>query len=403
MQPRHPHVLPLQLFAQHAKGVVSAVGPDVGGPRQPAQRLVVVFVGKNVRALEPLQLQPVLEQPQELVGRRQVRRVVAADVAALAERGQRVDRRRHVQRFVVAAVHQLQQLDRELDVAQPTGTEFDLAGPHSCGHVLDDAPAHRLHLGNEVLPFARRPHHRHQRIDVLLAELSVTDRGPRLHQRLELPRLGPALVVGDMGVQSAHQLAVFALGAQRRVHFEERIPGEPHHLARHPGGDRETVLRALGHEDHVDVADVVQLTRAALAHRDDGQPWRLVASHRLVRNGHRSTERGVGKVGQMLADSRERQDGFVLDSRRQVQTREHQQPVAIKALQRLQRIPCVRCLFGKVAKGGAQHVGRRQRHASRQQLPAVGVWRPDGHRGPATSRALRTAGRAGRGRRPVPD
>ena len=149
-----------------------------------------------------------------------------------------------MQRFVVAAVHQLQQLNRELDVAQPAGAEFDLAGPHACGHVLDDAPAHRLHLGNEVLALARRPHHRHQRLDVLLAELGVAGRGPCLHQRLELPRLGPALVVGDMGVQRAHQLALFALGAQRRVHFEERVGGEPHHLARHPGRDREIVLES---------------------------------------------------------------------------------------------------------------------------------------------------------------
>ena len=74
-----------------------AVGADVGGAREPAQRLVVVFVGKHVGSLEALQLQPVLEQSQELVGRRQVGGVVAADVATLAEGGQRVDRRRHVQ------------------------------------------------------------------------------------------------------------------------------------------------------------------------------------------------------------------------------------------------------------------------------------------------------------------
>ncbi len=71
-----------------------------------------------------------------------------------------------------------------------------------------------------------------------------------------------------------------------------------------------------------------------------------IAPHGLVRNSHRGTERGIGEVGQMFTDGRERQDGFVLDSRRQVQTREHQQPVAVEALQRLQRIRCARCLFG---------------------------------------------------------
>ena len=102
-----------------------------------------------------------------------------------------------------------------------------------------------------------------------------------------------------MGVQRAHQLAVLALGPQRGVDFEERVRGEPHHLARHPGGDR---VGLLGDEDDVDVADVVQFARTALAHRDDGQPRRRVAAHRLVRDRQRGAERGVGQIGQMLTD-----------------------------------------------------------------------------------------------------
>ena len=230
--------LALELLAQHPQRIVPTVGPHVRRAGQPAHRLVVVGLGQHVRALEPLQLQPVLEQPQELVGGGQVGRVVAADVAARAQRRQRVDRRGHVQRLVVAAVHQLQQLDGELDVAQPAGAELELAGPHPGGHQFLDAPAHRLHLGHEVLALARRPHHRHQRLDVLLAEFDVSGRGPRLHQRLELPRLGPPLVVGDVRVQRAHQLAVLALRPQRGIHLEERVAGEPHHLAGHPGGRR---------------------------------------------------------------------------------------------------------------------------------------------------------------------
>ena len=67
MQPRHPVALPLELLAQHPERVVLAVGPHVRGACQPAHRLVVVRLGQHVGALEPLQLQPVLEQPQELV------------------------------------------------------------------------------------------------------------------------------------------------------------------------------------------------------------------------------------------------------------------------------------------------------------------------------------------------
>ena len=97
MQPRHPQVLALELLAQHAERVVLPVGPHMCRTRQPAQRLLVVGFGQHVCALEPLQLQPVLEQPQELIRGGQVRRVVAADVATIPKRGQRVDRRRDVQ------------------------------------------------------------------------------------------------------------------------------------------------------------------------------------------------------------------------------------------------------------------------------------------------------------------
>ena len=124
----HPQVLVLDLLAQHPRRIVPAVGPDVGGAGQPAHRLVVVDLGQQMGALEPLQLQPVLEQPEELVGGGQVRRILATDVAALAQRRQRIHRGGDVQRLVAAAMHQLQQLHGELDVAQSAAAEFDLAG-----------------------------------------------------------------------------------------------------------------------------------------------------------------------------------------------------------------------------------------------------------------------------------
>ena len=269
-------------------------------------------------------------------------------------------------------MHELQQLHGELDVAQPAGTELELPGPYIGRHQLLDAPAHRLHLGHEVLALARRPHHRHQRGDVLLAELGIACRGPRLHQRLELPGLGPALVVGDMRVQRAHQLAVLALRPQRRVDLEERLRGEPHHLAGHPGGDR---VGLFGDEDDVDVADVVQLAGTALAHRDHRQPRRLAvfAAHRAGRHLQRDAQRGVGQIRQVDADLGERQHRLVLHRRRQVEAGEHHQPVAVERPQHGQHIVCATGRFDGVGEGGAQFVGRRQRHVSRQQVPGLRV------------------------------
>ena len=242
------------------------------GAGQPPHRLVVVGLGQQVGAFEALQLKPVFEQPQELVGRRHVGGVIPADVAAAPQRRQCVDGGGHMQLVVVAAVHQLQELDGEFDVTQTAAAEFELAGPHAGGHQFLDAPAHRLHLGHEVLTLTRGPHHRHQRLDVALAQFGVSCGRPGLQQRLEFPRLGPAFVVGDVRVQGAHQLTLLALGPQRGIHFEERVAGKPHHLAGDPGGQGEAAVRAIvGDEDDVDVADVVQFAGPAFAHRDHGE------------------------------------------------------------------------------------------------------------------------------------
>ncbi|CDP89270.1 hypothetical protein BN975_05122 [Mycolicibacterium farcinogenes] len=117
VQPGHAHALAFEFLAQHARRVVAAVGAHVRGAGQPAVRLVVAVVGQHVGALEPLQLQPVFEQPQEFIRGGHVGGVVATDVAALAQGRQRVDGGRHMQRVVVASVHQLQELDGEFDVA----------------------------------------------------------------------------------------------------------------------------------------------------------------------------------------------------------------------------------------------------------------------------------------------
>ena len=239
------------------------------------------------------------EQPQELVRRRQVGGVVAADVAAGAQRGQRVDRRRDVQRLVVAAVHQLQQLDGELDVAQSAGAELELAGPHPGGHEFLDAPTHRLHLGDEVLALARRPHHRHQRGHVLRAEFGVARRraGPSAapgtprswptarSRRRGIPACGPAAPCLPSG-RSAASTSKKASPANRIISPATRVV---------------IASACLADEDDVDVADVVQFARTALAHRDDRQPrrGRVVAAHGPGRDDQRGAERGVGEVGEV--------------------------------------------------------------------------------------------------------
>ena len=332
VQSRDPHVLPFDLLAQHTESVAGAVRSHVRGAGQPAQRLVVIRSGKHVGALEPLQLQAVLEQAQELIRRGEVGGVVASDVAAGPQCRQCVHRRGDVQRVVGPAVNQLEQLDGELDVAQPTGAEFDLPVANPRGNQRLDPAAHRLHVGDEILTLAGGPDHRHQRVHVLPAQFGVPDGRPGLQQRLELPGLGPLLVVGDMGIQGSHQRPGLALRAQCGVDFEKRLGAQSHHLAGHPGGDR---VGILAHEDHVDIADVVEFTGAALAHRDDCQPRcrGVPGAHRGDRDIECGRQGGVSEIGQMRADRGERQHRLVLHGRRQVESGQDHQLIAVDGTQ----------------------------------------------------------------------
>ncbi len=57
-------------------------------------------------------------------------------------------------------VHQLEELYGELDVPQPAGPQLELAVHLRGGDVVDDAAAHLLHVGHEVLALGGLPHER---------------------------------------------------------------------------------------------------------------------------------------------------------------------------------------------------------------------------------------------------
>ena len=72
-----------------------------------------------MRAAQLVDLQQVLGLAQEPVRLREVVGVGAADVTAVGQGGERGQRGRDAEPVVGAAVHELQELDGELDVAQP--------------------------------------------------------------------------------------------------------------------------------------------------------------------------------------------------------------------------------------------------------------------------------------------
>ncbi|CNG87318.1 Uncharacterised protein [Mycobacterium tuberculosis] len=325
-----------------------------------------VRVGRDeMGAAQPVQLDEVLDPPQEPVRRRQRRRVVAPDVAAPRQGLQRVEGGPAAQGLVGAAVHELEQLHRELDVAQPARPELQL--PFGVGGApvqvgLDAAP-HGLDVLDEALALGGLPHDRGDRVEVAGAEVGVPGDGAGLEQRLELPRLGPPLVVGAVAGEGPHQRPGLALGAQRGVDLPERAllgagRARPHHRGREPGrGAQRGVLVVpvprFRHEDHVDVADVVQLAAPGLAHADHGEPARPVLGDAGAGDREARLQRGRGEVGQLGGD--------LGDVRRadQVAAGQREQPPAVGDAERGERAVAAghRLRGGRVGAHGGEQLG----------------------------------------------
>ena len=310
----------------------------------PAQHLGLL--GHGVGPPQVPELEQMLDPAQEPVGGGQLGRVLPADVPARGEHGQGGQGGRLAQRLIDPAVHELEELDGELDIPQPARAELDLPARRRRGQRADHPAPHRLHVGDEVLPLGGLPDQRVHLGGVGGAERGVPRDRPGLQQRLELPGLCPALVVGAVAGQGPHQRAVAPLGPQVGVHGEQRaLRGALRTHLDQPGGElgrgaqRRRLSPALAgpgglrDEDHVHVAGVVQLPGAALAHGDHRQPagrgprWQVRPGDRQGRRQRR--RRQVGQLGGDLVEGR-------LPGK--VSRRQRQQPPPVRDPQRGHRI-----------------------------------------------------------------
>ena len=107
---------------------------------------------------------------------------------------------------------ELEELDGELDVPQSPRAQLDTPVHSAAWHGLLLHPApHGPGVLDEVLPSAGLPHKGCDALLVAGAELEVPGAGPGLEQGLELPGGGPSAVVGQVGIESAHERTVLAL------------------------------------------------------------------------------------------------------------------------------------------------------------------------------------------------
>ena len=305
-----------------------------------------------------------------------------------------------------AAVHELEQLHAELDVAQPAGPELELplglAAGTCCSTRRRIACTSATKLSRPAAPHDQRADGR----DVRLPELAVTGHRAGLEQRLELPGLGPPLVVGAMALRvrtsgpslpSGRSAAstghsVPSPGARR----SRRASGAV--ASRVPVASAAVLVDALARlddEDHVDVADVVELASAALAHADHREvgsrsPWspQLGAGDR-----QRGLQRGRGQVGQLEADRPSRRapargrgrPGRRRGDARQACRRYADPQRVVRRVRRRARRPPRRGRRQRSSGSVGSGVGRR--------CPVVGVARRGGRRARRTRRARPAAGR----------
>ena len=179
---------------------------------------------------------------------------------------------------------QLQELDREFDVPQATLAQFDLPIRLRRWDVVLDPSTHRLGVGHEVVTSGGRPHEGSNRLEIVVSDSCIPGHETSLEEGLELPSLGPPLVVGAVTDHGADQGPLLAFGTKGRVDLPQGAGrghrgAEPHDARREVATHGECLglvvtLGGFAGEDHVDVTDVVEFPAAGLAHGDDREPGR---------------------------------------------------------------------------------------------------------------------------------
>ena len=316
-----------------------------GRSRESAQR---VWVARHqVGPTKLRKLQPVFEQSEEPVVARKLRRLRATDVPVLGQCAQGVQRAGLADIRIGLAVHQLQKLDGELHVPQATRSELELEVELLPRDVRGHPLPHPLHPLDEVLPRCAAPHPRRHRSAVPLPQFQVAGKRPGLQQGLELPALGPAVVVRNVRLESAHERPVLALRPEVRVHLPQRgffggVMDAPH---RGHGEFRRNLhgpvavcpFRGFCHEDDVDVAHVVQLGRTCLAHTNDRQPRGRNLLRRKRYEGACDRERGIKRRGGQVRESG--RDGVHAGQRIVLFEVERGEPGQVPAIAHPQRVP----------------------------------------------------------------
>ena len=264
---------------------------------RPICAALVVGDGHRVDLRAVAQLEPVLEAAQEPVGVGELAGVVLVDVAGRAQLGQGGERRRRPQVGIEPAVDELEQLHGELDVADAAATPLHLAVGEPAAGQLRLAPR---------LEVAQRP-------EVVGAERPATTAGglptsSNAAPSSASPATERALSSAWNSHGSAHRSQYASNEASERTSGPTRPSGRRlastrKHVRTNSIRRRARLLQlgrvAVADEHHVDVAGVVQLVAAELAHPDDGERWPVGGDEPVGRAEHVGGEGRDGGDGHL--------------------------------------------------------------------------------------------------------
>ena len=164
--------------------------------------------GERVRLLLLPELKAVLDRAQEDVCLGQASRVGILDVPLARELRQRLEGVAAPDCLVMTAMDELEQLHRELDIADAAAPALELTVVETTSrHLGFGTGLHGARLAHRVGVELVAPHKAAAQRHELLAERQIAGDGSRLDECLELPRPCPSLVPGLVALEVARQRA----------------------------------------------------------------------------------------------------------------------------------------------------------------------------------------------------
>ncbi len=237
-------------------------------------------------------LQAMLDPAQEAVGDQQLGGRAGAEPSGARQAAERPRRGRVAEPGITPAPDELQGLRQELDLADAALAELDVMAEQAGGGrplraerralVRVHAALHGVDVGQRGEVEAATPDEGTDGFEELRAEQGVAGHRARLDHGGALPVLAHALVVGDGGGERDGGRGRCRVGAEAKIdaeHVAVRVARlhERHEVAGEAGEGGAQPFRVIGmgvgvvQEHEVNIAGVIQLAGAELAHAEDGE------------------------------------------------------------------------------------------------------------------------------------